>query len=92
MKNTWRFNSELSPSDRAPNDFLGYTSSISSGTILAGAPQATIGSNQFQGAKALTDFKADKIFDFAWSRDGRKLAVSRGRTTRDVVLLTDTGK
>ena len=43
-------------------------------------------------AKALTDFKADKIFDFAWSRDGRKLAVSRGRTSRDVVLLTDTGK
>jgi Tol biopolymer transport system component len=37
-----------------------------------------------------TDFKSDRIFDFAWSRDGRQLAVSRGRTTRNVVLLTDT--
>ncbi len=43
-------------------------------------------------AKQITDFKADKIFDYAWSRDGKKLAVSRGRTSRDVVLLTDTGK
>jgi serine/threonine protein kinase len=42
--------------------------------------------------KQLTDFKSDKIFDYAWSRDGKKLAISRGRTSRDVVLLTDTGK
>ncbi|HKS76293.1 MAG TPA: protein kinase, partial [Terriglobales bacterium] len=42
--------------------------------------------------KPITDFKSDKIFDFAWSRDGKKLAVSRGRTRRDVVLLTDTSK
>jgi Tol biopolymer transport system component len=38
----------------------------------------------------LTDFKSDRIFDYAWSRDGKQLAVSRGRITRDVVLLTDT--
>ncbi|HKD45447.1 MAG TPA: protein kinase [Candidatus Angelobacter sp.] len=42
--------------------------------------------------KPLTDFKSDRIFDFAWSRDGKFLALSRGRTSRDVVLLTDTGK
>ncbi len=42
--------------------------------------------------KPITDFKADRIFDFAWSRDGKQLAVSRGRVNRDVVLLTDTGK
>ena len=42
--------------------------------------------------KQLTDFKADQIFDFVWSRDGKQLAVSRGRISRDVVLLTDTGK
>jgi Tol biopolymer transport system component len=42
--------------------------------------------------KPLTDFKSDRIFDFAWSRDGKSLALSRGRTSRDVVLLTDTGK
>ena len=40
----------------------------------------------------ITDFKADNIFDFAWSRDGKQLAVSRGRTSSDVVLLTDTAK
>ncbi|HVO82207.1 MAG TPA: protein kinase [Terriglobales bacterium] len=38
----------------------------------------------------LTDFKDDRIFDYAWSRDGKQLAVSRGQITRDVVLLTDT--
>lgn len=40
----------------------------------------------------LTDFNSDLIFDFAWSRDGKKLALSRGRNSRDVVLLTDNGK
>jgi len=40
--------------------------------------------------KPLTDFKSDLIFDFAWSRDGKQLAVSRGQVSRDVVLLTDT--
>jgi eukaryotic-like serine/threonine-protein kinase len=41
-------------------------------------------------AKQLTDFKSDQIFDFAWSRDGKSLALSRGQVSRDVVLLTDT--
>jgi hypothetical protein len=49
-KSTWRFNSELSASDGAPNDSLGSSSSISGNTIIAGAPLATIGSNQDQGA------------------------------------------
>jgi serine/threonine protein kinase len=40
--------------------------------------------------KQLTDFKSDLIFDFAWSRDGKSLALSRGQVSRDVVLLTDT--
>jgi Tol biopolymer transport system component len=43
-------------------------------------------------ATKLTDFKSDLIFDFAWSRDGKKLALSRGEVGRDVVLLTDNGK
>ena len=38
----------------------------------------------------LTDFKSDQIFDFAWSRDGKSLALARGTVSRDVVLLTDT--
>jgi serine/threonine protein kinase/dipeptidyl aminopeptidase/acylaminoacyl peptidase len=40
--------------------------------------------------KQLTDFKSDRIFDFAWSRDGKSLALSRGQVSQDVVLLTDT--
>lgn len=42
--------------------------------------------------KQLTDFKSDQIFDFAWSRDGKQLALSRGQVSSDVVLLTDTTK
>jgi hypothetical protein len=30
--------------------------------------------------KQLTDFKSDLIFDFSWSRNGKLLALSRGRT------------
>jgi TolB protein len=40
----------------------------------------------------LTDFKSELILDFSWSRDGKKLAILRGQASRDVVLLTDTGK
>ncbi|HKG21865.1 MAG TPA: hypothetical protein VKC34_08185, partial [Blastocatellia bacterium] len=39
--------------------------------------------------RPLTDFKSDQIFSFAWSRDGRQLACSRGVITSDVVLITD---
>ena len=31
----------------------------------------------------------DDIFGLAWSRDGQKLAISRGQLLRDVVLLTN---
>jgi serine/threonine protein kinase len=40
-------------------------------------------------AKQLTDFKSDRIFAFAWSRDGRQLALSRGAMTSDVVLIKE---
>ncbi len=36
-----------------------------------------------------THFRADKIFDFAWSPDGAQLALARGRATSDVVLFRD---
>jgi len=53
---------------------------------------ANIWSQSLEGGapKQITSFKSDIIFDFAWSPDGKQLAVSRGRTSRDVVLLTDT--
>ena len=40
--------------------------------------------------KQLTDFKSDLIFDYAWSRDGKQLALARGQVSSDVVLMTDT--
>jgi Tol biopolymer transport system component len=39
--------------------------------------------------RALTDWKSDKIFWFTWSRDGRRLAVARGDTFYDVMLIKD---
>jgi serine/threonine protein kinase len=40
-------------------------------------------------AKPLTDFKTEKIFDFAWSADGKQLVVIRGSSTQDAVLITE---
>jgi serine/threonine protein kinase/Tol biopolymer transport system component len=39
--------------------------------------------------KQLTDFKADLIFGFDWSRDGRQLGCTRGILTSDVILFSD---
>ena len=36
----------------------------------------------------VTFFRSDLIFDFAFSRDGRKLVLARGQEVSDVVLLT----
>ncbi|MFN0086357.1 MAG: protein kinase domain-containing protein [Blastocatellia bacterium] len=38
--------------------------------------------------KQLTHFKSQEIMNFAWSRDGRMLALSRGAINSDVVLIT----
>ena len=38
--------------------------------------------------KQLTDFKADQIFSFDWSRDGKQLAFARGVVNDDVVLIS----
>ena len=39
--------------------------------------------------KPITNFNSDKISSFDWSRDGKRLAISRGPATTDVVLLRD---
>src|SRR5439155_24402705 len=36
--------------------------------------------------RQLTHFTDHPVLDFAWSRDGRRLAVSRSTTTNDIVL------
>jgi len=40
-------------------------------------------------ARKLTDFKSDLIFSFSWSRNGKDLAVARGQTSSDVVLISN---
>ena len=42
--------------------------------------------------RQLTSFKSEKILSYDFSRDGKQLALIRGHATRDVVLITDTGK
>ena len=37
----------------------------------------------------LTNFKSDWIFRYAWSRDGKLLAVERGMPVNDVILISD---
>lgn len=37
--------------------------------------------------RELADVKPDRIFSFAWSRDGKQLAVARGTVTHDVILI-----
>jgi Tol biopolymer transport system component len=39
--------------------------------------------------RQLTTFNADRIFNYAWSRDGKQLMCSRGTVTSDVVLISD---
>jgi eukaryotic-like serine/threonine-protein kinase len=40
-------------------------------------------------ARQLTSFTADRIFRFAWSRDGKFLACERGMVINDAVLISD---
>jgi TolB protein len=37
--------------------------------------------------KQLTHFASERIFDFAFSRDGKRLAISRGNDSSDAVLI-----
>lgn len=37
--------------------------------------------------RQLTNFTTDRIFRYAWSRDGKRLACERGQTINDIVLI-----
>jgi serine/threonine protein kinase/Tol biopolymer transport system component len=39
----------------------------------------------------VTDFASERIYDFHWSFDGKQLALVRGHTDADVVLIRDSG-
>ncbi|HZU26857.1 MAG TPA: protein kinase [Bryobacteraceae bacterium] len=43
-------------------------------------------------AQPVTSFRDNQIFGYAWSRDGKKLALCRGGTTRDLVLIHGSGE
>jgi eukaryotic-like serine/threonine-protein kinase len=40
-------------------------------------------------AKQITDFKSGRIFGFSWSRDGKQLALARGSTSSDIILISN---
>ncbi len=40
-------------------------------------------------ARQITDFKEGVIFSYDWSADGKRIYLSRGSETRDVVLIRD---
>lgn len=40
----------------------------------------------------ITDFKSGRIFNFAWSRDGKRLFMSRGIVNNDLVLIRDASR
>ncbi len=42
--------------------------------------------------RRITDFTSEHIYDFHWSFDGKQLAIVRGHTDSDVVLIRDAGK
>jgi eukaryotic-like serine/threonine-protein kinase len=48
-------------------------------------------SQPLEGSKGrqITDFTSEHIFDFHWSPDGKQLALVRGHTDADVVLIRD---
>jgi Tol biopolymer transport system component len=42
--------------------------------------------------RQITNFQSERIYDFHWSNDGKTLALVRGHTNSDVVLIRDESK
>jgi Tol biopolymer transport system component len=40
-------------------------------------------------SKQITNFRSGLIFDFAWSHDGKELALTRGSQSSDVILISN---
>jgi Tol biopolymer transport system component len=56
---------------------LGGVSNLWSQPLDGGAP------------RRITDFKSDLILNFAYSRDGKALALARGNQSRDAVMISE---
>ena len=39
--------------------------------------------------KQITKFDSERIFGFAWSRDAKQFAVTRGTSSADIILMKD---
>ncbi len=77
--NTSTYNAKLTASDGATDAFFGLSVGISENTVVAGAPQATIGPNSFQGAAYV--FVAATPSDWSTtSTYNAKLTASKGAT------------
>jgi len=59
--------------------------------VLTSNGVSNIWSQPFTGEqpKQVTNFKAERIFSFDWSRDGKQLIVAHGSITSDVVLISN---
>jgi serine/threonine protein kinase/Tol biopolymer transport system component len=77
----------------APGDLHRVVQWTSDGTALAfivtRAGVSNLWAQPIDGGapSQLTDFKTNRIFNFAWSRDGRRLALAQGWTSNDVALI-----
>lgn len=61
--------------------------SLAYDVLVAGVGQIMIQPLDGREAYVLADFSADALFSFAWSRDGKRLAVIRGKQVDDVVMI-----
>ena len=39
--------------------------------------------------RQVTNFTSGRIFDFSWSRDGKRLYLAKGEHTSDVILISN---
>ena len=82
-----RFNEEVSriPPPRWTADGRAFTYVVTDGNVSNVWLQPIDGAAPTQ----LTTFKSDRIFSFEWAPDGKQLAVARGVTASDVVLISN---
>ena len=75
-------NFRFSPDSKA----IEFIAALESGTQLM---RQSFGESE---PKPILTLPNDRIFNFAWSKDGKKIALSRGQQYRDAVLLTEFDK
>ncbi len=77
------------PADADPESFQWTRDGHGLTYVLTRNGVSNLWSKPLEGGKPrqLTNFTTDRIFSYAWSVDGKQLAVSRGSVTSDVVLI-----